>query len=119
MPPSLTLFLLLVAAPVLEELAFRGAIQESLLRVLERRFPGEGIIASRRGWGANAVTALLFAAAHALHRGVWLGWAALPVALAIGVLYDRRRRVLPCVIVHAALNAGWILISQAGPRGWI
>jgi membrane protease YdiL (CAAX protease family) len=110
--------MLLLAAPVLEELAFRGAIQESLLRLLERRLPGDGRVAAWRAAGANGLTAALFALAHALHRGAWLGWAALPAALVIGMIYDRRRRVLPCILVHAALNAGWILLSPVVPHDW-
>lgn len=105
-PPSAwTLFTLLVVAPVIEELAFRGAVQEWLLRRLDGR------AAPHAGWIANGLTALLFAAAHAIHRGVWLGLAVLPAAFLLGWIYHRRRRVGPCILVHAGLNAGWILLA--------
>jgi len=107
-PPSL--FMLLVAAPILEELAFRGAVQEWMLRRLDRRSPGPLITSSPR-WTANAATAVLFSLAHAMHRGAWLGVTVLPAGLLLGLIYERTRRIIPCIVVHAGLNAAWILLA--------
>ncbi len=103
--PTFALLLpLLVAAPLLEELVFRGGLQEQLL---ERLSPG----------AANAFTALAFALAHGLTRSWWLAAAVLLPAGALGWLYQRERRVAPCVAAHAAMNLVWIGLSAAGGLG--
>ncbi len=93
---------LLLVAPLLEEIVFRGGLQEALLR---------------RRWApamANALTALAFGLSHLL-TGSW-AWALARVlpALAIGHVYQRTRRVAPCVAWHTTFNALW-LIAAAVP----
>ena len=90
--------LLLVLAPVLEELVFRAGLHESLLRRL------------RAPWVANALTALVFALAHVLVRGETAAFAVALPALLIGIVYQRWRKVWPCVLLHAAMNAIWLTI---------
>ena len=93
--------LLLVYAPVAEEIVFRAGLQETLLRRLERWRTG--------AFTANLVTALAFAAAHvALHPSGLAPLTLLP-ALLVGRLYQQRRRVAPCVALHAGFNALWLL----------
>lgn len=90
--------LLLVLAPVTEELVFRAGLLEGLLR---------------RGWQtgtAVALSALVFAAAHLVTRTP--GWAlaiVLPGVL-LGALYVRTRRVGPCIALHAAMNGVWLAV---------
>jgi membrane protease YdiL (CAAX protease family) len=98
---SAPLAVLLLAAPVLEETVFRAGLQETLLRHLS---PGTAGAAA-----ANALTALVFMAAHlALRPGLLSALTAVP-ALALGALYQRRRRLVPCIALHALFNAVGLL----------
>lgn len=93
--------LLLVFAPVVEELVFRAGLQQALLHRLVRWRAGALV--------ANLVTALAFAAAHfALHPGGLAALTLLP-ALLVGGVYQRRRKVAPCVVLHAVFNTIWLL----------
>ena len=88
-------------APLLEELVFRGGLQEWLLR---------------RGHGAalaNGFTAVAFTAAHALtHEGLaWL--ALLAPAIVLGALYNRTRSLACCIAAHSAMNGVWLLARSA------
>lgn len=104
-PSSLTAWLgttgvLLLAAPVLEELVFRSGLHEHLLR---------------RGSADNAthLTTLAFGLAHAVTRGPALGLAVLLPAWLIGRLYQRQRRVASCIAVHTVFNLGWLMFGPA------
>lgn len=92
-------FTLLVAAPVLEEVVFRTGLQTQLLR---RAAP----------LTANLLTAVAFAVAHLVVRPSVLSALTLIPALAVGVLFQRRRCVLQCMAVHAAFNAAWLVHFQ-------
>ena len=88
---------LLLMAPVAEEIVFRAGLHEGLLRI------------SVAPWSANLLTALAFGAAHMLLLGVNLQTAFvwLP-ALLIGAAYNRWRRLSICIALHMAMNALWI-----------
>ena len=105
LPDLRTLVLLLGAAPVLEELVFRGGLQEQLL--LARVSP----------MAANALTAVAFALGHGLTRSWWLAAGVLLPAWALGALYQRERRLAPCVAAHAAMNLVWIGLGTATGLG--
>lgn len=107
--PSLTgsvpaICVLLLAAPVLEELVFRRGLHEQLLR----RWPADNGPAR-----ATHLTTLTFGLAHALTRGPALGLAVLLPAWLIGRLYQRQRRVAGCTAVHAVFNLGWLMFGPA------
>jgi membrane protease YdiL (CAAX protease family) len=88
---------LLLAAPLLEEIVFRAGLQEALLQ----RCDSAPL--------ANVVTAFTFAAAHvAVHADAQTALTLLP-ALAIGLVYQRQRRLAPCIAWHALFNAVWLL----------
>jgi Type II CAAX prenyl endopeptidase Rce1-like len=93
--------LLIVVAPLLEEIVFRGGIQEPLLRRLS---PSRGAAP----WVVNVVTAIAFAAAHALTHLSFVSVLTVLPALAIGWLYQRTRRLAPCIALHAFFNAVWL-----------
>lgn len=96
---------LLLIAPGLEELVFRTGLQETLLR---RWPPHDRFI---RGLAVNAATACAFAAAHvALRADAFAVLTALP-ALSIGYLYQRQRRLAPCIALHALFNTIWLLAA--------
>lgn len=93
--------LLIVLAPLFEEIVFRGGLQESLLRRL----------GSSRGagpWVANVVTAAAFGAAHVLTHLSFVAVLTVLPALVVGWLYQRTRRLAPCIALHAFFNAAWL-----------
>ena len=90
------LAVLLLIAPLAEEAVFRAGLQEALLQ--------RGI--SRLV--ANLLCASAFAMSHAAVRDDAAALAVVLPALLIGTVYQRWRRLSPCVLLHAALNAAWI-----------
>jgi membrane protease YdiL (CAAX protease family) len=99
-PKTHQALLLLVWAPVLEELIFRWGFQEALLRT----WPGH----------ASAVTlasAAVFALAHAAAREpVLLPLYFLP-GLTLAAVYTLKRNLTLCVLVHAGMNAIYLLFT--------
>lgn len=93
--------LLVVFAPVVEELVFRAGLQESLLRRLACWHRG--------AFAANLITALAFATAHVALHPIRLAALTLLPALLVGRVYEQRRRLAPCVALHAGFNAIWLL----------
>jgi uncharacterized protein len=91
------LFTLLVAAPVLEEIVFRTGLQTQLMRCVSMR-------------SANVLTALAFAVAHVMVRPSVLSALTFFPALMVGTLFQRQRRLLPCIALHAAFNATWLAV---------
>ncbi|MEP6505143.1 MAG: CPBP family glutamic-type intramembrane protease [Betaproteobacteria bacterium] len=89
-------------APLVEEAVFRLGVQDAL----SMRLP------ARQVRFAPALTALAFASLHLLLAPSVRAW---PLAAAtalpawwIGVLYERHRRLAPCVAWHAAFNLAWL-----------
>jgi membrane protease YdiL (CAAX protease family) len=97
-----TVVLLVVLAPVLEEVVFRAGLQESLLR--------RGLAPV---W-TNVLCAAAFAVLHGLTRSWLLAAWVIPPALLLGALYARTRTLGAVVALHAAMNFIWL---WAGP-GW-
>ncbi|WP_417515364.1 JDVT-CTERM system glutamic-type intramembrane protease MrtJ [Marinobacter sp.] len=100
---------LILWAPIIEEIAFRGIVQGYL---------GETIVGKRHLAGlsfANLLAAFMFTAWHLVYRTDLLAWLVFVPALAFGYFRDRHGSLLPCVILHAAWNAallpGWYLFS--------
>ena len=77
LPPGVAV--LLVVAPLLEELLFRGDIQEALLR------RGVGSLA------ANMVATLALAVLHAVTRSWPLAVAVVVPSIVLGLVYQRNR----------------------------
>jgi membrane protease YdiL (CAAX protease family) len=90
------LVMLVMLAPLLEEIVLRAGLQEELLR--------RGVSART----AILVSAACFGAAHvALRADAWAAAVVIPAAF-IGVVYHRERRLGPCVAWHALFNALWL-----------
>lgn len=86
-----------VAAPLAEELTFRVILQ--------------GWLTSRLGsQRAVPLVALLFAFVHGWRDALPL----LPLAVALGYIYDRRRSFLAIVATHGLFNAGMFLLQYLG-----
>lgn len=78
-----------VAAPVLEEMLFRGVILRGFLRQYSRTF---AIL-----WSAG-----LFGIAH---LNLYQMMTALAIGIVAGWLYERCRSLWPCILLHAAYNS--------------
>lgn len=100
---DLRIFLLYVAVhPLLEEIAFRGLIQETLLRRLPYRF---GPLSA-----ANLITSLLFAATHFGTRESWLAAAIFVPSLVFGYFRERHDSLASPIVLHAFYNAAALLL---------
>lgn len=98
---------LLLLAPVLEELAFRGALQDlvgALLRPL-------GLAGGGPVTRANLLTSLAFAACHLPYQPLPVCLAIVLPSLLLGRVREATGRLLPCVLLHAWFNACYF--SQA------
>jgi hypothetical protein len=82
-----------IAAPLFEEMIFRGFLLPSLTRY----FPV---------WGAIVLSSLLFSIAH-LSLSEVLPLTAL--GLVLGIVYTRSRNILASMIVHSLWNSGTLL----------
>lgn len=82
-----------VAAPVFEEIIFRGFLLPSLTRYLPV-------------WGAIATSSIVFAVAH-LNLSEVLPLATLGIVL--GVVYTRSRNLLSSILLHSLWNGGTLL----------
>ena len=85
-----------VVLPIVEELAFRGLIQEFLAARTPRKIGPVSV--------ANIVTSLLFSAAH-YHFGLLGAAARFFPSLVFGYFRDRHNALLSPVILHIAYNA--------------
>lgn len=92
---SVTVLVVVVLGPFVEELLLRGV----LLGALERRFAR---------WPAIAVSSLVFAA---LHGSLWSFLPITVLGLALGRIASRRRSLWPAVILHVAYNA--VIVAPA------
>ena len=95
------------AAPLVEELFFRGALYARLLRTSEVRARAH---AHRRAIG---VTAVCFALSHVEPR-IWLALA--PLGVVLGILRAQNYGIFPSFLLHAAFNATTLAVAFAEPR---
>jgi membrane protease YdiL (CAAX protease family) len=102
--PFLSLVLLY---PIVEEIAFRGLVQELLRDYVSRQSLGPLTI-------ANLLTSVLFAGLHFIyHAPLWAALVFFP-SLVFGFFKDRTRRLLAPIILHVFYNAGyfWLFSPQ-------
>lgn len=94
--------LMLAAAPMVEEFAFRGAVHEGFAALLRRRSrPDAPAFIS----GSNLATSLVFAACHLPYQPAPLACAIVLPSLVLGRVREATGRVWPCVLLHAWFNA--------------
>jgi membrane protease YdiL (CAAX protease family) len=98
-----------VAAPVLEEMLFRGVILRGFLRQYSRTF-------------AILWSAALFGAAH---LNIYQLATAFAIGIVAGWLYERCRSLWPCILLHASYNGfvtlyyNWLSSQTDGAgAGW-
>ena len=93
----------LLIAPVLEEIVFRGGVQ----RLLERAAWGSRLVAPGVTIG-NVLTSVIFAAAHLSVAPTGLAAAIFLPSLVFGRLAQLYRTLLPAMLVHAVYNACYL-----------
>jgi uncharacterized protein len=92
--------------PVLEEIVFRGLIQEALARRLRRRLPGPVS-------PANLVTSLLFTALHFINHAPLAAAAVFVPSLIFGWFKDRHGGLGAPILLHVFYNAGYLWLFAA------
>ena len=104
-----------VAAPLLEEVLFRGLIQTVLI---QRRWGFFGDASLNAGykptalhrWGAIALTSAVFARAHQLDHFTVL----FLLSLALGYVYERTGNLWSNITLHAAFNVFSVMMTKLG-----
>ena len=92
-----------VVYPVLEEIVFRGLVQELVRDYVSGRCFGPLSV-------ANLLTSLLFTALHFIyHAPLWAALVFLP-SLVFGFFKDRTGRLTAPILLHAFYNAGFLLL---------
>lgn len=87
-----------IAAPVAEELLFRGYIQPRLVLRMGR-------------WGGVVLTSLLFGI---LHMDLMHGLSAFGAGLLFGWLRERTGSIVPSIVAHASNNTIWAAMAGLG-----
>lgn len=94
---ALTMFTVVILAPILEEMLFRGIVQESTSRFYG---PLAGILI------ASAIFAIVHPNPQQIVNAFFSG-------LILGYIYYRTRSLIPVIVIHAVNNAiAYILIHQ-------
>jgi membrane protease YdiL (CAAX protease family) len=102
--PHAAWWMLVIVTPVIEELAFRGALQTLLLRSVAGKLRCGAVS------GANALTALAFGLAHVLVNGDPWGMLTFFPGMVFGFFRERYQGVPPAIALHGYYNAGLLLI---------
>lgn len=102
---AMGLGLAIAVFPILEELSFRGLLQEGLLQWFGRGLATSGLSA------ANLLTSVAFSAAHLpVQSWSWSAATFLP-SLVFGHFREKHDSVLPSIALHVYYNAGLILCA--------
>jgi membrane protease YdiL (CAAX protease family) len=91
---ALSVVLVVIIGPVVEELIFRGVLLSAAQGVFEGRVPGAG-------WMATAFSALVFAL---YHFTAWLFVPTFILGLALGWVTRSRGGLWPAIVLHALYN---------------
>jgi CAAX prenyl protease-like protein len=97
-----------VAAPVVEELAFRGYLMRRLGAVDFDAVPPRAV-----GWAAILVSSLLFGAMHD-----WL-LAGTAAGVVYALVFRHRGRLADAVLAHATTNALLVAFALSTGRWWL
>lgn len=93
-----SLFFLIVFYPIVEELAFRGVIQE-VIATKTKQYPAFYYFSI-----ANIVTSLLFVAMHFIHHTpLWAVLVFVP-SLVFGYFKEQYKSILPSIFLHMFYN---------------
>jgi len=93
------LLMIVVAAPLVEEIIFRGYLLTSIRSAAPR-------------WAAHLVVATLFGLAHGLGHALPIG----VLSLVFGYLREKHGSLLPSVLAHACHNGIMVTVSLTWPE---
>jgi len=102
---ALQLLLLILVFPILEEIVFRGLIQESIQKLLSHNN-----IKTMLFWRisyANLLTSLLFSALHLWSQPVLWALGVILPSLIFGYFKDRYQSLKPSILLHIFYNSGF------------
>ena len=99
------LLMIILVYPIIEELAFRGFIQESLQSYWNKK----RLIASISL--ANIATSILFTALHVVAFDNWWLLSVIIPSLIFGYLKDKCHHILPSICLHIYYNAGYFFCA--------
>lgn len=100
-------FNILLIYPVLEEVAFRGTIQEVLLKLSGLNEVHYGVSK------ANFITSVLFAGFHIIYQPAWLASLILLPSLVLGFFKERYATILVPIGLHILFNLVFLLSRLA------
>ncbi|PSW16527.1 JDVT-CTERM system CAAX-type protease [Photobacterium rosenbergii] len=100
-------FNILLIYPVLEEVAFRGTIQEELLKLSGLNEVHYGVSK------ANFITSVLFAGFHIIYQPAWLVSLILLPSLVLGFFKERYATILVPIGLHILFNLVFLLSRLA------
>lgn len=102
---ALILFISIIWSPILEETLFRGVLQGLLLKNSwgSKRFLNLSI--------ANWFSSLLFVMAHLWYLPIMWAMMFFAPSLIYGFFRDRYQNIIPCILLHAYYNGGFILAN--------
>ncbi|MCX5691966.1 MAG: CPBP family intramembrane metalloprotease [Planctomycetota bacterium] len=99
--------LAVIAAPIQEEIIYRGMLQSAILA------------ATKRVWVSVGITSILFAAAH-LSPGTGVPWyaavALFGLSIAIGLTFERTGKLSVAIGMHIAFNLANVAMALLGSR---
>lgn len=101
-----TFLLLIVLYPILEEIVFRGLLQEVLYKrsFCRRKISGISM--------ANLITSLLFMSSHYFYDvSIWASLILVP-SLTFGYFRDKYQSVKPSIILHVFYNLCYYLVYK-------
>lgn len=102
------LMLVVIIFPVLEEIVFRGLIQESIQQLLTNSHFNTTFF--WRVSRANLITSLLFSASHLWSQSAQWALAILIPSLIFGYFKDRYHSLQPPILLHIFYNCGFYLL---------
>lgn len=102
----LTLALVIIVYPLLEEIVFRGALQGWLRRFYWMRSGFAGITT------ANFITSVVFTAFHLLSQSPGWALAVFIPSLVFGWARDRYGHLTASMLLHSFYNAGFIILFR-------
>jgi membrane protease YdiL (CAAX protease family) len=108
---AVPLFVMLLLAPLVEEVVFRRGLHAWALRHWGRA------VAHWLAWPSrvNLLVALVFALAHLLRLSPLLALAVVLPSLVVGQIYELTARQWPWVLTHAAFHRCWLGLANHLP----
>ncbi len=99
-----TIFLIILLNPILEEIVFRGYLQNMLLKYKPLVINIIGISF------ANLIVSIIFALLHLLNSSAIMAAAILIPSLVFGFFYQRYQSIIPSILLHIYYNIIFLIM---------